>query len=180
MRRTHIRTVSIWKNDCSDRRAFGYSSENLLTAAGGPSSATLAYDPLLRLRQVTGAATTQFAYDGLAMIAEYDGAGSLLRRYVHGPGADEPLVQYEGAGITDRRWLHADERGSVVAISDATGNAITINRYDEYGKPQTTNAGRFGYTGQMWLSEVGLNYYKARMYAPQLGCRLINAQPQAH
>ena len=29
--------------------------------------------------------------------------------------------------------------------------------------------GRFQYTGQTWLPELGLNYYKARMYAPHLG-----------
>ena len=106
----------------------------MLTSASG--GATFAYDPLLRLRQVAGAATTKFGYDGLDMIAEADASNAIQRRYVFGPGDDEPLVQYEGAGITDRRWLHADERGSVVAISDATGSAITINRYDEYGKPQ--------------------------------------------
>jgi RHS repeat-associated protein len=89
---------------------------------------------------------------------------------------DEPLVQYEGAGTTDRRWLHADERGSVVAISDASGSMLTINRYDEYGKSQATNAGRFQYTGQMWLPELGAYYYKARVYAPGLG-RFLQTDP---
>ena len=119
------------------------------------------------------------------MIAEYDGAGALQRRFVHslpptgsggGPGADEPIVWYEGAGTTDRRFLGADERGSIISISDGTGAMLNLNRYDDYGKPQATNAGRFGYTGQTWLSEVGLNYYKARMYAPQLG-RFLQTDP---
>ncbi|HEX8482908.1 MAG TPA: hypothetical protein VF650_13480 [Allosphingosinicella sp.] len=39
----------------------------------------------------------------------------MLRRYVHGPGTDEPLVWYEGSGTSDRRFLHTDERGSVGA-----------------------------------------------------------------
>jgi RHS repeat-associated protein len=160
--------------DPTTGKAYTYSSENLLkTATGG---VTLAYDPAMRLDDVTGAATTRFAYDGLDMIAEYNAAGALQRRFVHGPGADEPLVQYEGAGTSDRRWLHADERGSVVAISDASGNMLTINRYDEFGKPQATNAGRFQYTGQMWLSEIGLYHYKARAYAPHLG-RFLQTDP---
>jgi hypothetical protein len=46
------------------------------------------------------------------LIAEYNSANSLLRRYVHGPGSDEPLVWYEGTGTADRRWLHADERAA--------------------------------------------------------------------
>jgi RHS repeat-associated protein len=46
---------------------------------------------------------------------------------------------------------------------------LAINRYDEYGIPAASNVGRFGYTGQTWLPEVGFNYYKARMYSPTLG-----------
>ncbi len=54
---------------------------------------------------------------------------------------------YEGSGTTDRRFLQADERGSVIALSDSTGASIGINRYDEYGVPQAGNTGRFQYTG---------------------------------
>ena len=145
----------------------------LKSATGG---VTLAYDPMLRLYDVTGAATTRFAYDGLDAIAEYDAANALQRRFVHGPGIDEPLVQYEGASTTDRRFLHADERGSVIATSDASGNMLTINKYDEFGKPQSTNAGRFQYTGQMWLPELGAYYYKARVYSATLG-RFLQTDP---
>lgn len=34
----------------------------------------------------------------------------------------------------------------------------------------------FGYTGQLWLKEVGLDYYKARMYSPTLG-RFLQTDP---
>ena len=82
--------------------------------ASGATNATLAYDPVGRLWQVSGGSgTTRFVYDGDRLIAEYNGAGSLLRRYVHGPGVDEPLVWYEGAGVGagSRRYLHADRSG---------------------------------------------------------------------
>ena len=36
--------------------------------------------------------------------------------------------------------------------------------------------GRFQYTGQVWLSELGLNYYKARLYSPTLG-RFLQVDP---
>lgn len=100
----------------------------------------------------------------------------MLRRYVPGPGVDEPLVWYEGSGTGDRRWLHADERGSVIAVSDGAGTALAINRYDEYGIPQSGNAGRFQYTGQAWLPELGMYYYKARMYSPTLS-RFLQTDP---
>ncbi len=53
---------------------------------------------------------------------------------------------------------------------------LAINRYDEYGIPQGSNAGRFQYTGQAWLPELGLYYYKARMYSPTLG-RFMQTDP---
>ncbi|MDQ3520086.1 MAG: polymorphic toxin-type HINT domain-containing protein [Gemmatimonadota bacterium] len=160
--------------DPTTGKTYGYSSENLLTSASG--GMTLAYDPQMRLYQVAGASTTRFAYDGLDIIAEYDGSNALQRRFVHGPRADEPLVQYEGSGTGDRRFLHTDERRSIVAVSDGNGAMLAINKYDEFGKPQSTNTGRFQYTGQLWLPEFGLYHYKARANAPHLG-RFLQTDP---
>lgn len=155
---------------------YGYTSENMLASASGESSASLSYDPVMRLTQVAGATTTRFAYDGLNLINEYDGSNLLLRRYVFGPGIDQPLVQYEGSGTATRRFLHADERGSIVAVSNATGVVFAKNSYDEYGIPGALNYGRFQYTGQVWLPELGLYHYKARTYSPTLG-RFLQTDP---
>jgi RHS repeat-associated protein len=155
-------------------RTFGYSSENLLTSASG--GVTLAYDPAMRLYQVAGAATTRFAYDGSDMVAEYNGSDVLQRRYVHGPGTDEPLVWYEGSGTNDRRFLQADERASIVAVSNSSGTVTAVNTYDEYGKPGSGNAGRFQYTGQKWIADLGLYDYKARMYHPSID-RFMQTDP---
>src|SRR3546814_2095370 len=86
--------------------AFTYTAENLLKT--GPSSATLAYDPLGRLYQtVGGGVTTRFQYDGVDLIAEYNASNAVQRRYVHGPGIDNPIVWYEGSAISSstRRFL---------------------------------------------------------------------------
>jgi RHS repeat-associated protein len=99
---------------------------------------------------------------------------------VHGPseGRDDPLVWFEGAGVGDnaRKYLFADERGSIVAVTDANGNALAIDSYDEYGIPAAANQGRFQYTGQAWVPELGMFYYKARMYSPTLG-RFMQTDP---
>jgi len=155
--------------------SYGYDAFNRLTSAG---SATLSYDPAGRLYQVSASPnTTRFLYDGLDVIAEYDGSNTLLRRYVHGPSFDEPIVWYEGSGTTDRRWILQDQLGSVVAATDGDGDLIgTPNTYDEYGRPGPANAGRFQYTGQMWLGEANLYHYKARAYAPALG-RFLQTDP---
>ena len=101
-----------------------------------------------------------------------------LRRYVHGPGADEPLVWYEGGGLggANRRALFTDHLGSIVAVTDGNGAALGINAYDEWGVPKAGNLGRFGYTGQAWLPELGLWHYKARVYDPRLG-RFLQTDP---
>ncbi len=161
--------------------SYSFDVFNRLASAApaGGSAASLAYDALGRLRESVGAGvTTRFLYDGADMIGEYNAAGALLRRYMymHGPGMDEPLVWYEGAGTGDRRWLIADQLGSVVAVSNASGAALAVNTYDEYGVPGPANLGRFGYTGQAWLPEAQLYHYKARAYAPNLG-RFLQTDP---
>jgi RHS repeat-associated protein len=121
---------------------------------------------------------TRFLYDGSDLIAEYDGSGNLLRRYVHGGGTDQPLVWYE-VGANAKYYLHADERGSVVATSDTSGATVNINRYDTYGLETSSApplASRFAYTGQTWLPEIGMYYYKARLYNPAIG-RFMQTDP---
>ena len=159
---------------------FAYDAENRLVSAAGARNAALSYDPLGRLWQVSGGAsgTTRFVYDGDALVAEYDQWGNMLKRYVHGAGADTPQVWFEGSGISaaERRYLFTNHQGSVSAIADGNGNTIAINRYDEYGIPDTTNIGRFQYTGQAWLEDLGMYHYKARIYSPTLG-RFLQTDP---
>lgn len=168
---------------------YRYDIENRLVVRmtnAGTTIAGLRYDPLGRLYEVYGSSLaptpgyTRFLHEGSDLVAEYDTSGNLLRRYVHGTNEtfDDPMVWFEGAGTSDsaRRYLFADERGSIVAVTDANGNALAINSYDEYGIPGASNQGRFQYTGQAWIPELGMYYYKARMYSPTLG-RFMQTDP---
>jgi RHS repeat-associated protein len=125
--------------------------------------------PILRCRG-------RFDYYGDKMLTELDNGNAIKRRYVYGPGTDEPLVRYEGAGLSDKRYLMSDERGSITSVTDGTGAILGINSYDEYGIPASTNIGRFQYTGQTWLPEIGMYNYKARIYSPTLG-RFLQTDP---
>jgi RHS repeat-associated protein len=159
-------------------RSFSYDVENHLRSETGGAGLTLSYDPLGRLWQtVSGTTTTQFLYAGDSLVAEYAPGTSapILRRYVHGPGVDEPIVWYEGSGMSDRRWLHSDERGSVIAKTDAAG-AATVYTYGPYGEPSSWAGPRFTYTGQIALPEAQLYHYKARVYDPVLG-RFLQTDP---
>jgi RHS repeat-associated protein len=156
---------------------YTYDSENQLTStATTGSSFGLGYDPLGRFFWNAGSSLTLLFHEGGNIIEERSDTSGLLRRYVYGPGVDTPLVWYEGAGTTDRRWLIPDERGSIVAVTNASGTVTNVNSYDDYGIPAATNVGRFQYTGQAWLPELGMYYYKARIYAPTLG-RFMQTDP---
>jgi len=161
---------------------YCYDVENRLLATGATAgcaspSASLAYDAAGRLLSVSsGGTTTSFAYDGVNLIGEYNGS-ALANRYVFGPSVDEPIVSYDGSG--NRSWLVADERGSVIATTDASGNATAINSYEEYGIPNSAGTGRFRYTGQVYLPQLGMYYYKARMYSTTLG-RFMQTDPAGY
>lgn len=168
-----------------------YDARGNLTSAGG--SATYLFDtrnqlyttgsgglfyrpPTGLLSQIVSGSTNEaLAYAGDKLTTEMAGA-TIVRRYVYGPGSDEPLIWYEGSGTADRRFLHADERGSVIAVTDSSGNVTAINTYDEYGIPGSDNQGRFQYTGQKWIPELGMYDYKSRMYSPTMG-RFLQTDP---
>lgn len=107
--------------------------------------------------------------------------GTLLRRYVHGSDgqADDPVAWYEGAAFTStsQRTLRPNWQGSIVLVTNSAGSAVhATNTYDEWGIPGLANAGRFQYTGQAWLPDLGMYYYKARIYSPTLG-RFLQTDP---
>lgn len=152
----------------------------------GSLAAKLFYDPLGRLYEAqkyeTGSLsrTSRFLYDGDAMVLEYDGSNTVVSRYLHGdaPGVDDPVIRYLGAGTADSNIqnLYADVRGSIVLDVTQGGATTGIKAYDEWGGSDDTDIGRFGYTGQMWLDELGMSYYKARIYSPRLG-RFMQTDP---
>lgn len=158
-------------------RTYVYDGENRLVLAdnaAGTDPVRLVYDPLGRLFELSGRfGVRRFLYEGDQLVAEYDG-DTLADAYVHGPGEDDPLLWYHGG--EGARWYRHDHQGSVVAVSDGGGHRVVVNRYDDHGVPGAFNAGRFQYTGQTWLGEIGLYHYKARIYSPNLG-RFLQTDP---
>ena len=85
----------------------------------------MSYDAAGRLANYTaGAMSLDLAWDGTDLLIQKTASGTIGRRYVHGPGLDEPLMMYrQNNGTSDRHWLHADARGSVIAQS---GNFVVV------------------------------------------------------
>ncbi len=165
--------------------SFGFDVYNRLTSA---PSTTMSYDPGGRLYEaLVSGTTTRFLFGSgsgpaalASVIAEYDSLNALQRRFVFGPGIDEPVVWYEGTGTSDRRWMLADERGSVVAVTNSTGAAsgagFGINNYNEYGARGGDNVGRFSFTGAPYFAQAGVLHLRARAYSPRNG-RFLQTDP---
>ncbi len=171
-------------------RQFTYDMDNrLLTASGGTQPIALTYDPVGRLASysVNGGTPTTFLYDGVNLVAEYSGTSATAvptARYLDGLGTDQPLIQFSGSGVTaaSAQWLIADWQGSIIADTDQFGNESAMYHYDAYGMPAnesnawTWTGARFGYTGQTFLPDAQLYYYKARVYDPRYG-RFLQTDP---
>lgn len=157
-------------------RAFTYDAANRLTGTNGGTS-TLSYDALGRLDNYVGDYGGRYIYDGVETVGFAPvGSTTLQNRFVRGPGVDEIAVNFPTNGNVVQYWA-ADERGSLVNLSNGTTGASTVvNTYDEYGVPAPTNLGRLQYTGQLWMPDFGAYHYKARAYQPELG-RFLQTDP---
>jgi len=62
----------------------------------------------------------------------------------------------------------------MIVLSNDAGASGATGKYDEYGAG--TGVSRFHYTGQYWLADRDLHYYRARIYDPRLG-RFLQPDP---
>jgi RHS repeat-associated protein len=154
-------------------RQYSYDSADRLTSANAVGGASLSYDAAGRLGAlVANGVSTRFVYDGGQLTGEVDGNGVMIRRYVPLPGPDETLAMYDSTGVS---YPLADSRGTPMAWTLANGQ-IAVQQYGAFGEEGPANIGRFGFTGQMRLPEIGLDYYKARYYDPSIG-RFLTPDP---
>jgi RHS repeat-associated protein len=142
------------------------------------------YDPqnLRRAKTVNGTTTNYLSIGNQAVgdqgkgqeIAEYDGSGNLLRRYVYGLGLDEPLATIDAAG--NHSYHFSDGLGSVVALANASGQLTEKHAYSAYGLASSTTGTAFQFAGRRVDPETGLYYNRARYYSPSLG-RFLQTDP---
>jgi len=199
-----IDNVSVKKEVFDTDSIYAYDCENRMTHcnAGGNWS-YYKYDFAgRRVKKQAGGVTTKYCYDGDQVIAEYEGS-TLKRKFVYGPGIDEPISMIDVSDNNKKYYYHFDGLGSVVALSDENGNVIERYSYDVYGKENGNVIERYSYdvygkvtirdannsvisvssvanpyyfTGRRLDTETGLYYYRARYYMPGLG-RFLQADP---
>lgn len=92
--------------------------------------------------------------------------------YLHLPGV---IMTENPAG--EVRYLLSDGLGSIRQTVDETGQVVASYEYDPYGYPvQVSGNDPYGYTGELWESEIGLLHLRKRWYLPETG-RFISVDP---
>ena len=166
----------------------------LLTKTASGQTATYNYDVFSNLMAVTLPNGTQINYlvdgqdrrigkrvngtlvqgwlygDQLEPIAELDGSGNVISRFVYASKQHAPDFMIKG-GVTYR--IISDHLGSIqLVINTATGQVVQQMDYDEFGKvTQDTNPGfqPFGFAGGLYDRDTGLVRFGARDYDATVG-----------
>ena len=124
-----------------------------------------------RIRTEALGALTEEVYDGIALLARYQGGND--DAFVHrGPSGE--LLGVE-APSTPMHWVHTDVLGSPIVRTDDLGGVVSSTRYGVFGdvalheESGATPGPRFGFTGHQYDAGTELVYANARYYQPGLG-----------
>ncbi len=155
---------------------YTFDRENKLTSATTPANnVAYIYDPLgRRVEKSVDGAVTNYLQDGDEEIAEYNGAGNLLRRYIYGPAVDDRVAMIDAQSVVT--FYHVNHQRSTIAMSDRTGAVTETYTYDEYGNSSSLAGNPYRFTGRRLHEETGLYYYRARYYSPTIG-RFLQVDP---
>ena len=163
------------KTDGSDLTTYGTDLLGNLVQIDLPDGRTIEYviDGLDRRigKKVDGVLTQAWLYqDGLNPVAELDGTGAVVARFVYGSRANVPDYLVKG-GVTYR--ILSDHLGSVrLVVDSSTGTVVQRLEYDEFGNiTQDTSPGfqPFGFAGGLYDPDTGLTRFGARDYNPRVG-----------
>ena len=154
-------------------QTYTFDERNQLTATSGGTT-TYKYDGLARRYEKTiSGTTTRFLYDGPNAAQELNGSNAVIANSITGFAPDQIL--WRSAGGVTRNFL-TDALGSTVATYDSAATPVlqTAFTYEPYGKPDQTGLPMF--TGATYESGTGLQYNRARYYAPKFG-RFVSEDP---
>ena len=158
-------------------KTYTWDAENRLVSVlqGGATLASFVYDGTgRRIQKTAGGVTHSYIYDGPDVIEERLSTGPVYR-YVQGLQTDQHRAMRDDTGVVT--YYLADHLGSIVQTTDATGAVALAREYDPYGNILAgTGVAGYAFTGREWDPEIGLHYYRARYYAPNLG-RFISEDP---
>lgn len=164
----------------SDAFTYDYNDRLIQSSIGGVV-AQYNYDGVgNRLVKTDSGATTRYVLDVTGslsnVLAETDESGVITAYYVYGLGLVSKIVPDGTAN-----YYHYDSRGSAVALTDAGQNITDKYAYSSFGavaNSEGATSNPFRYVGRYGIMDEGngLEYIRARYYAPELG-RFITKDP---
>ncbi len=142
------------------------------------------YDALGRRvsKQVSGTVISYY-YDNARVIEEQSG-GVTSATYTYGKGLDEVLTMERGG---QSYYYHVNSLGSIVGLTDVSGNIVEQYTYDAYGQPNIFDGSgavlqisalnnHYFFTGREWDQESGLQFNRNRYLSYRLG-RWMTSDP---
>ena len=163
------------KANAGGTTSYTYDEFGNLTHVVLPSGTTIDYliDGTNRRigKRVNGTLVRRWLWQGTArIVAELDGSGNLLSRFVYGTRVNVP--DYVVQGTTTYR-LVVDPLGSPrLLVNSATGAVAGAMNHDEYGRVTQDTMSTlvpFGFAGGLYDPATGLVRFGARDYDPETG-----------
>ena len=171
---------------------ISYNSYNKIThIAKGGRALDITYGAhgqrIKAVQSVGGVAETRLYVDNLFEEKQKSGITTKIF-YIFAGGQTVAVMERTGSSSTIR-YLHHDHLGSVIAISDASGNIVQELSYDAWGRrrnPDTWNyydeiadadaLNPYGFTGHEHIDLFELVNMDGRMYDPVIG-RFLSPDP---
>lgn len=163
------------KFNAADSTTYNYDELGNLTRVVLPSGTVIEYivDAMNRRigRKVNGTLVRRWLWaDALRVVAELDGAGTLISRFVYATRINVPDYIVQGAN-TYR--LVTDYLGSPrLLINSASGAIVGSMSHDEFGRVTQDAMSTlipFGYAGGLYDAQTGLVRFGVRDYAAETG-----------
>jgi YD repeat-containing protein len=133
---------------------YTHNGSSRLVGVSGPGSVTATFgrDGCNRdVKRTINGTKTYLIYDGWSLVAEYDAAGGLTTRYIHGPQVDEIVAKVTTTSTT---FPLPDALGSTIAVTDSSGAMLERVYYsDAFGAPTGVPLGarRAGVQDAPWM-----------------------------
>ena len=148
-----------------------------MSTLAGTNLAAYQYDAFgRRVQNTLNGVMTQYQYDGLNPVEEFDGSSppNVTATMLTGLGIDEYFQRVDSNGALS--YL-TDMLGSTLALADSSGALDATYTYDPFGNVTVNGADTnpYQFTGRE-NDGTGLYYYRARYYSPQYQ-RFVSQDP---